>query len=344
MLGKEERAANVKSVMMINYVLFQFTLKFGGKLADRLNWPAGVIEFADRSFNPVLEWRKVSARKSMGGELDESPNEPLALDEEIVSYTSVVNSHGEILVKHNDDEIKLIPRNGETKVVKLPELTEDKCIKREIVALAVDDSNNIYVVSYLETHTETDVIINHVLYVLDDGCNAKHVGTLDFLEKGTKFFWMSIAINRNNDIIMIRKNDSNVYVTDNSGKLKHKFERDSGLLRFLSISNKSEIMISSHDRKTVNLYTEEGKLTSTVNRPEGHEVLGIAFHYVLGKIIVFTYLRGKESYFLLCYSEGGELEYSTFFCDVNRYEHVPSIASHPGGPVAVVQEKSITFI
>ena len=61
LFGKEERAANVKSVMAINYVLFQFTLKFGGQFADRVNWPAGIIDLSDRTFNPVLEWQKVSS-------------------------------------------------------------------------------------------------------------------------------------------------------------------------------------------------------------------------------------------------------------------------------------------
>ena len=93
LLGKEERTGNVKSIMMINYVLFQFTIKFGGKLTDRLNWPAGIIELADRSFNPVLEWQKVSSTRPMEGALGEPPNE-LVFDREIYPPKSAVNSHG----------------------------------------------------------------------------------------------------------------------------------------------------------------------------------------------------------------------------------------------------------
>ena len=133
LLGKEERAANVKSVMMINSVLFQFTLKFGDKLTDILNWPAGTIELPDRSFNPVLEWQNVSSRKSMGGELGKSPNE-LVLDEEIDSRCSAVNSHGEIITRHSYDEIKIISRSGKTKVVRLPK-PEGKFVRRRIASL-----------------------------------------------------------------------------------------------------------------------------------------------------------------------------------------------------------------
>ena len=343
-LGKEERAANVKSIMLINSVLFQFTLEFGGKLTDRLNWSAGIIELADRSFNPVLEWQKVSSKKSIGGELSQPPNEPLVLDEEIISYTSAVNSHGETVVKHSDDEMKIISRAGLTNVVKLPKTSEGKLLKSGIETLAVDHSNNIYVVSYLTTRTETDVIIIYVLHVLDDDYNVTHVGSLDFLEQIDNGSWISLAISRSNDIIMITDDDSSVYISDNSGKLKNMFQRDSNYRCNLSISNRNEIMIASDNLVAVNLYTEEGNLTSTVKLPEGFIVEGMTFHYVLGKIIVMACLEKKESCFLLCYSDVGELESSTFFCDVCRHEFGPSIASHPGGPVAVVREKSITFI
>ena len=343
LLGKEERTANVKSVMMINYVLFQFTLKFGGKLTDRVHWPAGIIELNNRSFNPVLEWRKISSRKSMGGELVERPNE-LVLDEEIYPRLSGVNSHGEIIVKHSRDEIKIISRTGETKLVKLPEPREGKLIKRRIAALAVDDNRNIYVVTYLKTRTKTDVIITYVLHVLDENHNVKHVGTFDFYEKIGHFSFMNIAINKSNDVIVTRDDDYNVYICDNLGKLKHKFARDSSLLRNLCTSKKNEIMIPSDDSKTVNLYTREGILASTVKLPEGHRVCGMAFHYVLDKIVILTYSwEENRSCFLLCYSVAGELESSTYFCDVIK-SWFPFVISHPGGPVAVVREKIITYI
>ena len=180
LLGKEERAANVKSVMMINYVLFQFTFQFANKLTDWLTWRAGIIKLADRSFNPVLEWQKVSSRKSMGRELGQPPNE-LVLDERIYSYISVVNSRGEIIVKHSDDEVKIISRTGETKV-KLSE-PEGEFTEQGISAIAVDKDNNIHVVSHFKRCRGTDVVTIYVLNVLDDSYNVKYICTSDFFEK-----------------------------------------------------------------------------------------------------------------------------------------------------------------
>ncbi len=54
--NKEEREENVKSVMLINYVLFHFNFRFTRKFTDRLIWPGTAIELTDRSFNPIVDW------------------------------------------------------------------------------------------------------------------------------------------------------------------------------------------------------------------------------------------------------------------------------------------------
>ena len=342
LLGKEERAANVKSVMMINSVLFQFTFKFDSERSDILNWQAGTIELPDRSFNPVLEWQNVSSRKSMGGELDERPNE-LVFDEGINTYFSAVNSHGEIITRHGAYEIKIISRSGKTKVVKLPK-PEGKFVRRRISSIAVDKDNVIHVVRTLLTFIETETeLVGYELNVLDDSYNVKHAFVLDFLEKNSdRHPIIEMSINKNNDIIMIRCNDPSVYVCDNCGKLKHKFEPGLFFLPWLSISNNNEIMTQSNDGKAVNFYTEEGNLTSTIKLPKDHFVRGIAFHYALCKTIVLAHDLLKNKYVLLCCSETRELESKTLFS--NSHHEFPSLTFHPAGPVAVVQRKSITYI
>ena len=86
--------------------------------------------------------------------------------EGIYSYISAVNSHCETIVKHSDDEIKIISRTGETKVVKLE--PEGELVEHGICGVAYDKDNDIHVVSYLETRTETNVVTSYVLNVLDD--------------------------------------------------------------------------------------------------------------------------------------------------------------------------------
>ena len=254
-----------------------------------------------------------------------------------------MNSHGEIITRRSDDLIKIISRSGKTKVVKLPE-PESKSVERLISPIAVDKDNAIHVVSTLLTFIETKTeLVGYELNVLDDSYNVKHAFVLDFLEENSERNpTIEMSINKNNDIIMIRDHDPSVYVCDNCGKLKHKFERDSLYATRLSISNNNEIMMLSDDGKVVNFYTEKGNLTSTIKLPEAHYVKEIAFHYVLGKTIVWTHDCAKQSYVHLCYSETGELESTTLISN-SRYV-LPSLTSHPAGPVAVVQRKSITYI
>ena len=277
----------------------------------------------------------------MGGELGERPNE-IVLDDVIDSRCSAVNSHGEIISKHGDDEIKIIFTSGKTKVVKLPE-PEGKFVQRHISSIAVDKDNVIHVVSTLLPPIRTD-FVGYELTVLDDSYNVKHVFALDFVKKNSDSYpFIIMSINKNNDIIMNGKCKSSVYVCDNCGKLKHKFELDwYHLIPLLSISNDNEIMIPSDDGKAVNFYTEKGNLTSTIKLPNGWKATSIAFHYVLGKTIVLVHVSTKRSDVLLCYSETGELESTTLMSNSNT--GLPFLTSHPAGPVTVVRRESITYI
>ena len=60
--SKAERVENVKSVMMINYVLYQFVSKFSSKYCSAFSW--STIQLSDRSFNPIWNWQEVSTKKS----------------------------------------------------------------------------------------------------------------------------------------------------------------------------------------------------------------------------------------------------------------------------------------
>jgi hypothetical protein len=80
---------------------------------------------------------------------------------------------------------------------------------------------------------------------------VKHDFRLDFLQDASLgYVAVEIAINRNNNIIMMKGGDSNV--CDNVDQLKHKFEShdiDIGVI-MLGISNKDEIMIPSYVTST----------------------------------------------------------------------------------------------
>jgi hypothetical protein len=335
--SKAERVDNVKSVMMINYVLYQFVSKFSSKYCSAVAWPT--IQHSDRSFNPIYSWQEVSTRKSWGEELIQPPNE-MKLDKHINTYKTAVNSRGEIIVGHRND-IEVISRTGESKVVYQfsvlsTENIEGEVIKHEILGLAFDQENNVYVVLYGETTSQNGNVDSHaVLYILDEHCNGvKHKTELNFLPEHKTY--LRLAINKNNNIVMapIMSRDRHVYVCGHTGQLKYKLEHEISDLHYMSVSDNNEIMLASFS--IVEIYTEEGNLKLKIELPARHVVHGTAFHFVIRKIIVLTRVRGSDSCFLHRYSETGELE-TSMFC-FNFSGGLSQITSHPSGPVAIVSK------
>jgi hypothetical protein len=341
LLSKSERVENIKSIMLINDVLFQYVSKFRG-YSVVFEWPTVALD--DGSFHAILSWPEISTRKSMGDELSiQHPSEIFFVAEIDPEYTAI-NSHGDVAALVDLDNIVVIPKTGEMRLVNLPERSEADFSGWFIAGLAFDKDDNLCLVRWIKTRTENgDWSASYKLCVLDGNYNIKSERTLDFL-KSTDFVikLVKVAINWENNLVMIAYLDPYVYICDRDGTLKHKFERvNTTWPANLCISKQKDVIASAQDDKTLRIYSEEGDLKSTITVPEGHEIHGISFHHVICKIIVLT--ERKDSYFLHCYTEAGVLETTTFFCNISKYKTIQT-TSHPGGPAVVVTNKSITFI
>ena len=342
---KTERAENVKSVMMINYVLYRFVSKFSTNHCWTLTWPT--IQLPGRSFNPIWNLREISTRESWG-EDSIQPFNRLKLNKSINPYKSfAINSRGEIVsIIHKSDDITV--RTGTTKL----SFPLTKVIKREVLAIGINEENDVCLVVFEKT---SENVNGHVaLYILDEHCTrVKHKSTLHFLSELGEFGGSPVrmAVGKNNNIVITLRDDDHVYICDNTGQLKHKFEWERSRPNFgyqaVSISDKNEVILAAKYRNNVDVYTEEGKLKMTLKLPEGHEVRDVAFHFIVRKIIVLSRLMyfpdlDGDFFFLHCYSETGKLENSTFFCkELNSFF---TLTSHPSGPVAIVDKDSITYI
>ena len=342
--GKTERVENVKSIMMTNYVLYRFVQKFGSRDYLEFNWP--IIQLNDCTFNPILGWREVSKRRSWGDELKLPPKE-MEVDKEILPYIAAVNSRGEIVAAHFFFGVSIISRRGKTKSA-LPlrvlwNKDENRSnIKHEIASVSVDEENNVYLIVfyYKENGYEKSEPDHVVLYVFDEHCNhVKLKSVLNFLPKLTTTS-VRLAVNKNKDIVII--GDDNVYVCDITGQLKYKFTPKCSP-SFIGVSRNNEIILASKEDKTVNIYTEEGNLKTTIKLPAGHEVKGVAFHFGISKIIVLSEHEEKESLYSHSYSETGEQQKSTFLFHYTYYD-LPNITSHPSGATAVLTEKYILYV
>ncbi|CAB3978500.1 Hypothetical predicted protein [Paramuricea clavata] len=342
MLKKAERLENITSVLFINHALYDFASKYSSKSPNPFTWPG--IELKDRTFHPILHAREIMAKTSSSEEFVQQLNR-VVNDSRIWGAAFAVNSRGEIILL-DEDKITVIYSTGESKDVMLPKPTENNVIYHYRMDVAVDSNDNVYAVRLLRTlDKDGSDKYDFVLYAFDKNYNIKHVSVLDFLDT-RKYAHVYIAVDKNQNLIMLTYWNDQVYICENTGKLKFQFKRDGDLLRSPSISNNNDIMIKSHDRSAVQIYSTEGNLKSTIKVPEGHIVVGVVFHHSICKIIVLTYVGKQDSRFLLGYSETSELENTVLFdkLDTDQFSWIVHMKSHPSGPVAVQVGDTITFI
>ena len=339
--SKAERAENVKSVMLINYVLFQYGLKFSSKTSP-LCWPT--IELGDRSFHPISQWTEISTRKSMENELNQHPG-ALVFGEVILPYLAAVNSRSEIYtINAPGYSIQVISRNGESKKIALPTPQKsDNVTGMWAAGLAVGMNDKVYVLLVrFETQTENGDPRRFALCILEKNHKVLRTCLLDFLEV-IQLGLIKMVINKNNDIIISQQRDRYVYICDDVGQLKHRFETTTFVSRpTLAISEENEIITSCLFSTDVDKYTmtKKGYLKTTIKLPD-YEVVSVAFHHAMSKIIVLS--RKDDSYFLISCSEYDKVERTTFFCDDVDVQDI-TMTCHPSGPIAVITKNNITFI
>lgn len=328
---------NVKSVMLINFVLFEYVLKFSSK-SPSLCWPT--IELDDRSLNPILHWMLISERTCMGKDLDQQPGR-YCIGYEMQPYYVTMNSRSEaIYLDYNT--INVVSRTGERiKKIELPVPKEfENAVVHSVKGLAVDVNDKVYLMTGLTTFEDTK---RCTLCVFNENYSIIHTGSLDYLKVvDDPDLCSKIVINTNNDIIISQENDPYVYICDNLGQLKHKFEtKDCEGRPILCISESNEIIITRDCSEELEIYSKEGKLKAKLNVPEDHSILSVAFHYVMHKVVVLT--RDYDtSHYLCLYSESGELETTALIRD--DFGWCPGVTSHPSGPFAVATSYHIRFI
>ena len=352
LLNKTERVENVKSVMMIDYVLYRFVSKFSSKYCSALSWPT--IQLPDRTFNPICSWQEISMRKSWGEDLIQPPNQ-LKLNESINPSKSVVNSRGEIVsINVVSGDMTVTSKTGTTKISFPTEDEETRVIEQRVLAVGVNEENDVYLLIFEKTSENFDGQV--ALYILDEHyTRVKHKSTLHFLSKLGKFRFMIVKmiLSKNKNIVIAPSvlDEQYVYICDNTGQLKYKFVWEprwmKDIFKVINISDKNELIFGSIFSNSVDVYTEEGKFKLTLKLPAGHIVFNVAFHFIMRKIIVlscFLDFSTGYSFFLHYFSETGGLENTMLLCNKGISFGFFTMTSHPSGPVAVVEKESITYI
>ena len=162
--NKAKRLENVMSITMINFVVFNFTIKFAKIRVDILQWPS--IEIGKETHNPVV----VSSGKMLT-ELEKSGVQPankitingITTDRNFLA----VNSKREIIGKKygNKADIMKLCTTGEVQLFCRLTPEDIEANRFQILSLAIDEEDNVYIV--IQYHEPTDNVYHWKLFVFD---------------------------------------------------------------------------------------------------------------------------------------------------------------------------------
>ena len=334
---KTWRTENVKSVFVINFVLYNFIKKFTTKTAylDLFNWPQ--IDLKEISMHPMLLTAENDIIKEMEESGVQAPN-VISIARSSFPFAFAINiKKGEIIAWRKASVVLINSRGDVQDFCHLPkEDTEtrgfDEC------AMAIDGEDNVYIVTMSkQTHNG----YCYKLFVYDTNGKIKQQLPLEFLN-GLDMWYVSdrVAGNKDKNIIILHrvKDENRIFVCDNSGQLKYSFPVEN-CIKYLSISHKKEIITASYG-DTVYIYTEEGDLKQTFKLPRHHLVRGVAFDHINEKIIVCTWNYKTKGYCLLNYSDIDKKPQILSLHSLSK----PTIISHPNGSVALVHDCVLVFI
>ncbi len=115
-IKKAERLETIMSVLFINHVLHDFASKYSSKYPNPFTWPG--IEMKDHTFHPILHAHEILTKTSSSEEFVRQLNRKV-IDSRIPSAVFVVNSRGEIILL-TQDKITVIYSTGKSKDFMFP--------------------------------------------------------------------------------------------------------------------------------------------------------------------------------------------------------------------------------
>ncbi|XP_046858448.1 uncharacterized protein LOC124451890 isoform X3 [Xenia sp. Carnegie-2017] len=303
LLNKNDRVENVRSVMFINRLLFQFNMKCGKTYHMALVWPT--IQLKNRQFNPIWNWREISERNSWDSEV-QGPNQ-LELESQVDPQHIHCNSSNDLI--YCDPErnlIKIIRKCADDEIVY--EFPEGDVIK----ASFIDEKDDMYIIVLRKTSFDFHLVM------LDPHFLVKSEISLDLTYKDYKNFRLFVSAE---NIVVFDVINNFVFVCDLQGKLIKKFivEQIENPIRRIVVTNENEIILGDH--ASLYIYSMEGCLKSKVNF--NLQVKDFFYHFGLKKFLIIEYCGPFHYHFYSC-DHSGKLETLTDLKDIHIYEFLSS--------------------
>ncbi|XP_046842993.1 uncharacterized protein LOC124437027 [Xenia sp. Carnegie-2017] len=300
----DDRMKIIKPVMLLNRQLYDFIASIKDYNSHVLGWPT--IELGEgQSFNPILDWRKISTTNSWGEELIASPNEFdfCTITGQCLKLINCwdVNCRGDIVYgSHNKISLYKPDDKLQKRGFKLDELQYEYPDHDEtyISALSVDQEDNVYVIRMVAYFDEERV--DKSFHIFDKDLSMKHKVDIqpsldtrgcmypDYRERVNH----CLKIFHNNVVLLevLKKPNTSksceVVIYDKNGVFRKRFIPQSHV-NAMAISNKNEILLAGGN--IIYFYTIKGSLIKTVSLSM-HNIFDMAFHFGQGKLLILNSL------------------------------------------------------
>ena len=345
----DSRTDIVETVTMINLTLADFISKFTKQRMAVFEWP--MIKCGKQFVHPI-HYNEKSLPNVKDMKIT-TPWDTIVIREEDRTYNPTLhalNKKGDVVCFSED-------KNGLQKLTKTSGRMHPYCLspsesntehsrpKGIIRDLAVDHNDTVYILSHNEKADE------YILSVYKtDGRHTYHC--LQFLEKHQQY---RITATVSDDVTLAIACATKVYLCNSDGQLLNSFDTDlkDHSLELVTVSCKNEIALLTHKgfpwdypfRRIVNVYTNDGKLQTTVKFPPD-KWSGFLFHnHATNSINTASYDReiGGISVKQLSW-ETGELQrsyllyHTNFAVPTRQFLLDHTFICHTNGALAMVHE------
>lgn len=348
---KDSRGEMVDTVTMINLLVADFITKYTKLRMGVLDWP--MIECNKRVIHPI-HYARESVQKMRDIEITPPWNvtvnkEPI---DELLLQSFAIDGKADIVRVFSGGyhPRKLDRATGEWKPLSLSPAGDSDCYGRSV---AIDDDNNIYVLSCEHIHDAHNLEDNLSVYH-SDGTIVYHRRPLNFAKEGAI---AAITVTKDKKIVFcsfkgLGCRTGTLYICDASGELivgfpillNSPFERVLGIFVSDDISADNEITVATGIKaEQVHLvqlyvYTQEGILKRTATCRASSKDYKVSFDNVTRNYIICSAAPFDEIVNVKYVSGDGELRNSLFLdrSYVVDYENVGFLISHADGATALV--------
>ena len=345
LFNKQKRQELMSSVLMINYVLANFTLTFATEKYNVINWPK--IEITRGSFNPLLDSAASAIMRSA------KIGAPHVVDFTRMKLAEVKQSEFAEMTTGSGHIAEIVIRGGVMSLHLFHNTDEITNENAKILLFITDDGlDNIYVIAYVQVSAHE---FDFLFLVADNALNITFESKLVFLADAEKKYRLNASIEEmefhsnspthvefslNTAVeVLVFGHQTFIYICDTRGQLSHNF-KTSDRNDLVCLTDSGDIITAAYHGNSVYAYSLDGSLTHQFDIVRGRLICDVVLHHTSHMIYALTRNFQNGEFQLEIYTQRGENRGSLELLHLN----FSALFALLEGPVAVFYNRGFILI